>query len=438
MLNTSITNLRELQKAEIILSSRWFHPTDKNDTLSTLKMVDIYKPDRIDWMYCTNKNQLLELKKRNVKFSLALNPQIPDSAEYTVNGRIKDIEGNKLKAPWMQNWQQKNPYWGCVNNPIFQKLFINKTHQIIDLGAYGVFVDDSRLNEQATDWGGCMCEFCIPGFTAYMLNKYPGKIQKDFNYKTVLKENGITKESFKNKINIPFWSEYKEYQESSVVNFLKKWKKDARLYSNNSIVFLTNNYKGKWSPIYSEFDIGIAEIPADGLKQKFIVDGIETARFLKKKQFYTFSSDSDEDNIEAVLDMYQLGSALIIPWDVYVDLKSRVKPARYYGDPEIYSPIYSSIRDSALVETINKENSHTLIDETKKGGSNARISLKNPKIAKIVRYEFKDSTSTNSILIDNQDFKIIYPKSKSKISISSQSQTRIDVSGSLLVIKYEK
>ncbi|WP_421827541.1 hypothetical protein [Larkinella sp.] len=401
-------------------------------------MLDIYKPDRLDWMYCTNESQLTELRKRNIKFSLAINPQIPDSGEYTVNGRIKDIEGNKLKAPWMQNWEQKNPYWGCVNNPIFQKLFIKKTHQIIDLGAYGVFVDDSRLNEQAIDWGGCMCEFCIPGFTKYMHENYPGKVETDFDYRNFLMENGIKKESFIKKINIPFWSEYKDYQENSVIRFLERWKKDAKIYSANKIVFLTNNYKGKWSNIYKQFEVGIAEVPANGLKQKFIVDGIEQARQLNKKQFYTFSSDSDADNVEAVLDMYLLGTTLVIPWDVYVDLKSRKKPTRYYGEPDIYSPIYNAIRENTVIETVNKKNNYNF-SQTKSETSSARIGSKENKIAssKIVKYEFQDSTNINTVLVEKEIFKIIYPKNKSKITVDSQSQTRINVYGKLLVIKYE-
>ena len=433
-----MTYLRQFQKTEIILSSRWFHPINKNDTLSTIRMLDIYKPDRLDWMYCTNESQLMELKNRNIKFSLAINPQIPDSGDYTVNGRIKDIEGNKLKAPWMQNWQQKNPYWGCVNNPIFQKLFIKKTHQIIDFGAYGVFVDDSRLNEQATEWGGCMCEFCIPGFTKYMHENYPSKVEANFDYRKFLIENGIKKENFIKKTNIPFWSEYKDYQEKSVIQFLERWKKDAKIYSGNNIVFLTNNYKGKWSNIYRQFDVGIAEVPANGLKQKFIVDGIEQARQLNKKQFYTFSSDSDSDNIEAVLDMYLLGTTLVIPWDVYVDLKSRKNPTRYYGEPEIYSPLYRSIRENAVIETINKKNINNLT-QTRSETSSSRIKSKEAKSlsSKIVKYEFQDSTNINSVLIEKENFRIIYPKNKSKIIINSQSQTQIDVYGNLLVIKYE-
>src|ERR1700748_267507 len=174
------------QEPEVVLSSRAFHPTNPKDTLSTLKAIDEFKPDRIDWMYCDNPTQLNELKQRGIKYSLAINPQVPDSSGYTTAKlRIKDINGQPMTAPWMKNFKSKNPYWGCVNNPGFRTLFIDKTKHIVDLGAYGVVVDDARFNEVATEWGGCYCDYCVSGFNTY-LKQHHYTIPAGFNYKKTL------------------------------------------------------------------------------------------------------------------------------------------------------------------------------------------------------------------------------------------------------------
>jgi hypothetical protein len=130
---------------------------------STLKMIKDFGATRVDWMYCENDDQLKQLRDIGIPFSLATNPQTPDSAGYTtVKTRIVNIEGKALTPPWMKDWKnQKTPYWGCVNNPIFKEVFLAKGKKFIDLGAYGIFVDDPRFNELAFDWGGCFCEYCV-------------------------------------------------------------------------------------------------------------------------------------------------------------------------------------------------------------------------------------------------------------------------------------
>ena len=53
-------------QADVVLSSRWFHPKDDRDTLSTIKIAKAFNVTRIDWMYCNNKTQLQQLQQLNI------------------------------------------------------------------------------------------------------------------------------------------------------------------------------------------------------------------------------------------------------------------------------------------------------------------------------------------------------------------------------------
>ena len=90
--------------------SRWFHPKDDRDTLSTIKIAKAFNVTRIDWMYCNNKTQLQQLQQLNIPYSLAINPQTPDSAGYTTaKTRILDINGNPLVATMDEKMEGQNP-----------------------------------------------------------------------------------------------------------------------------------------------------------------------------------------------------------------------------------------------------------------------------------------------------------------------------------------
>lgn len=331
----------------VILSSRWFHPTSPQDTLSTLKMVDLYHPDRIDWMYCTNAEQLAQLKHRGIPYSLAINPQVPDSLEYTAKGRIVDLNGKKLVAPWMQNWKQKNANWGCVNSPEFKKVFYAQSSKLIDLGAYGLFVDDARFNDHAVEWGGCFCDYCMAGFEKCLQSMKVDSLNATVSYKDYLHKYGITTVSNQSQ-KIPLWGQFKRFQTQSVIQFLKTWRAGMEAYAKRPIVFLTNNFGGRWSEIYQVFDVGIAELPEDNVNAEFIQKQVAVAKNLGKQQYFTLPSDDSQKQIKALLLAYAVGSGLVIPWDVMVAKKSTSRPERYFGITTTYTPIYSLFQTRRL------------------------------------------------------------------------------------------
>ncbi|MCF2518427.1 hypothetical protein [Dyadobacter sp. CY351] len=316
------------EELPIIMSSRWFHPRDDKDTLSTLKMIKDFHPDRIDWMYCSNTKQLEEIRKLGVPYSLAINPQIPDSAGYTVQGRIEDLNGQKVVAPWMKSWNQKNPYWGCVNSPEFQKLFLAKSKEIVDLKAYGIFVDDARFNDHAFEWGGCFCDHCISGFNKYLVNEVKkDSIDPSFNYKDYRLSRSKNTSNAKNARD-PYAKLFKDFQQSSVVRFLTKWKADLKAYAGNDFVFLTNNPNGSWNKIYEIFDSGICEISANNRSYESLERISKQAKAKNKTQVLSIATSDSTTFKRLSVYSYSLGNPVLLPWDLMLQPTSERSEAR--------------------------------------------------------------------------------------------------------------
>ena len=330
-------------QADVVLSSRWFHPKDDRDTLSTIKIAKAFNVTRIDWMYCNNKTQLQQLQQLNIPYSLAINPQTPDSAGYTTaKTRILDINGNPLVAPWMKKWKVKNPYWGCVNNPLFKETFYTQTKNIVDLGAYGVFVDDARFNDHAAEWGGCYCDYCMTAFNKYLESKNES-LSGASNYREFLKTSGANAGS---PLVAQLKKEFRQFQSQSVVNFLTTWKADLSAYAKRPFKFLTNNYNGNWdSPIYKVFDGGIAEIPSNKEHTTGKIGGIvKKATAFGKTQVFSYASDNMTANAKFIIQAYLAGSAAIIPWDALVS--SNVEnnySQRYYANTDQYLKLFDFI-----------------------------------------------------------------------------------------------
>jgi hypothetical protein len=336
---------QEPARYPVILSSRWFHPQSPGDSLSTLRMVEGYRPDRIDWMYCTDERQLTQLRERGVPYSLALNPQVPDSAGYTVRGRIEDLRGRRLVAPWMRNWKQKNAHWGCVNAPEFRETFYAQSRKLIDLGAYGLFVDDARFNDHALAWGGCFCTHCVRAFAGYLREAEPALVPADFDYREYLRAKGYDSIPT-HQAGVPFWKKFRAFQTASVVRFLKTWRMEMERYAQRPLTFLTNNYAGRWNDIYAVFDVGIGELPPERVSATFVQEQVAAARARGKQQYFTLASGNEDDQLRALFLTAAVGSALVIPWDVMVTNQSKQAPRRYYGPMGLYQPVYEALRNN--------------------------------------------------------------------------------------------
>lgn len=313
------TASKENSTSMYVLSSRFFHPRNSNDIHSTVNAIEHLKPARIDWTYYESDEILNIYKENNLQFSLAINPQIRDSAGYTSKKiRMKDFEGNTYVAPWMKNWKVTNPYWGCVNNPQFFDLFVNRSLFLASKGAYGIFVDDALFNVRLTieKKVGCFCDYCKDSFNSKNADATinPTVLKNITQYK-------LSKSKIKNSKLDTLIKKYEDFQVNSVVLFFTNWKKIIK-EKYPDIVFLTNNYNGSWREIYRVFDIGIAE-----LKEQYVNDAdldslYGLADSLHKKQLFTIASENKDIQYKLLAYNTKHNRESIYPWDIFIPEKN--------------------------------------------------------------------------------------------------------------------
>lgn len=326
-------------KPQIILSSRWFHPTSKADSVSTLDVIKKLNPDRIDWTYTDKEEYLDKYRNLGIPFSLALNPQLPDSAEYTTSKtRIVTVDGENYVAPWMKKWNQKNPYWGCVNNPQFVTAFETKLAQYAKIkGLDAFFIDDEYFNFQLQAYSyekkvGCVCSYCLNQFSKINSASKNNKNFKDEVLSTI-------KLAYESPISLTTQSKfiidnYKKFQEVSVIQF---WKNLKTRFPN--IRFKMNNYGCTWNRIRACFDEGIGELEERDLTFDNINKIFKEASTLNKQQIISLISANS--SLQNWLVAYCLinRKSFLIPWDIYIN-----GSCRYYGNVDTMSKIIEVLR----------------------------------------------------------------------------------------------
>ena len=306
-----------------VLSSRFYHPRNKKDPQSTINAINKLKPKRIDWVYYGSNNELSLYQKLKLPYSLAINPQVPDSLEFTTKKyRIKELTGNFYIAPWMKTWKIKNPYWGCVNNPHFNKLFLTKALYLSSLKPYALFVDDAAFNTRLKKEKkiGCFCEHCVLLFK----KKYKTNSVFDKNLDTVssLFNRGILNEKYMSLNLKNFAKKYEDLQEESVIKFLKIWIEEIKK-RYPKLKFLTNNYNGSWNSIYRVFDGGIAELNIKYINKKDLDSIYKLADSLNKTQLFSIASSNF--NVQKRLLEYNAKNKResLYPWDIFISGEKR-------------------------------------------------------------------------------------------------------------------
>jgi hypothetical protein len=362
------------QAGKIILSSRSFHPNSATDTLSTTAMVKALNITQIDWVYDDNPNHLNQLKSLGVKYSLAMNPQIADSAgANTIKTRIVDINGKPYVAPWMRTWKGGNTlYWGCVNNPMFADAFYKRAVKLIDLGAYAIFVDEGIFNAQlqhdSPNAYGCFCNYCVHGFKDYLIAIGKGSLAGP-NLKRQLTDcvnNASGLLQSKNEKDLLVY--YQQYQVASVIKFVKNWKSRILAY-HPGIITLANNSNAEWDDIYAVYDGGIAELSPSQVNVPSLNKLYNRANQLKKSQ--VLSLVSNDISLQYYLLCYNFlqGRTSMLPWDVYIS-----------GD----SPRYF-VKKGQISKIVDLVNNYTVLPDGGSSGPFTNLQKDNSMLVKRVK-----------------------------------------------------
>jgi hypothetical protein len=189
--------------SDVVATSRSAHYAKVHGTYDTWEAMAAFDATRLDWVYSTNASFVAEAHKRGLEITLAMNPQCkdphPSGNDTNTIGRVLNIHGERLVAPWMRQWSGAPRYYGCVNNPDYLKIAFDFGAKLLSLGSDGIQHDDPGANGEAVTWdqgdptlSGCYCEHCMTGFTKVLLSHLSGpdrarlNVTESFNYKDLL------------------------------------------------------------------------------------------------------------------------------------------------------------------------------------------------------------------------------------------------------------
>ena len=301
--------------SDVCFSSRWHHPRNEADTLDTFETGEAFFATRLDWVYSTDPEWIAECRSRGYHFMAALNTILPDAPgqQKWAKGRIKDMKGESVTAPWMRGWESR---WGCANSPEYRATYLSHASRCIRGGTDSFQMDDPGINHAAIAWGGCYCVHC----------------------REKASEQGYD-------LNDPV--QMRAFQKASVIAFYSEMRAKIESIAGRHVPFSCNNYKGSWNYFaYEAFDYGTAELPHRTAQPDSIYHLLRETRQLGKAQIFTYVSENVSDIRRVIAMTYACGSHCIVPWDVYLGSTPNGS-IRYYGRPEDYADLYGFVRANA-------------------------------------------------------------------------------------------
>lgn len=339
----------------VCFSSRWQHPRDAKDPFDTFKTAAAFHATDFVWVYSLDKRFVDRIKQTGARCCLALNSLVPDEPgkNERLRGRIVDLDGKRVSAPWMRGWP--GSYWGCANSPEYRDSYVAYANRAVDAGSDALQTDDPKMNAAAVSWGACFCPHCMAGLRQYLkahasaadLTGWGIKDLDRFSYRDYLKaRNAPVGDAFAKYDGGPLKRLFAAFQEESVRAFFRHVRARIDAHAGRHVAFSSNNYTGSWQSPYDLFEFGMAELPERDANPKTLYQKFADARRRGKAQLFTLvpkALDGSEVGLtrRVIATSYACGGHLIVPWDVYTGSD---RP-RYYGTPEQYADLYKLVRD---------------------------------------------------------------------------------------------
>ncbi len=338
----------------VCFSSRWVRPSGSNDPHETFRAAEAFAATDFVWTYSLDPTFVQRAKTYGGKVFLAINSLVPDEPTGTSRqrGRIVDLEGRPVTAPWMRHGGQR--FWGCVNSPEYRESYLAYAQRAIDAGCDGLQMDDPLTNLHAVQWGACFCRHCMEGFRDFLKERRSqldlpalGIADVDsFDYRQYLRQRGApVGDAFRTYDGGLLKELFIQFQRTSVERFFRDMRAALDAYAGRHVVFASNNYRGSWEFPYDLFEIGMAELPQRDATPSTMYRLFAEARRRGKPQIFTLVpaiEDGSEVRITrcAIATSYACGGHLIVPWDVYTGPHT----PRYFGRPEDYADLYRFVR----------------------------------------------------------------------------------------------
>lgn len=185
-------------RSDVAMSSRRWHPRDASDPNDTMRDLAAFRATRLEW--CSSREatpeHIRQVKDAGIAFCSKVGAS--DNSKDRV-ASARDFEGRLLAFRWMVSWTQSDglpPGASCVNNAHFRASLAERITQLVKVGVVGVQYDDwaSNISVLSSD-GGCLCEFCMQKFRAYLkanhaaadLERWGAGNPDQFDYRQFLK-----------------------------------------------------------------------------------------------------------------------------------------------------------------------------------------------------------------------------------------------------------
>lgn len=291
------------QPSEVCFSAR----TTNQLALSTAQR---FGATRIDWTYSLDRAFLRSARLNGAKvIGGTVNACMPDKVGGGTykEARALQQDGTPVAAPWMAG-EPITRYWGCVNNPGYERIMLEGAMAALNAGADYLQFDDAALSIPAVKWGACWCGYCR---------------QKADSQGYSLQDQMLS------------------FQTASTEQFIRRFRARLNEKAGQVVMMSSNNFEGNRRSPYNLFDFGMCEFAPANIKADKIINLYQSFEQSGWYQVATLQTADPHVNRAAIATIHACGGNCIVPWDVFLGTNRR-----YFGLRADYLPIYDMVHRS--------------------------------------------------------------------------------------------
>jgi hypothetical protein len=349
---------------------------------NTILAAKAFHVTRLDWVYPhTDTEWIAKVRAAGLQLQPTLNANLSDGPGLSSwdKGRMVDVHGNKISAPWM-TWEGTS--WGCCSTEGWREAWMAWAKYYADLKPSSFQHDDQRMNGHAALWHpgkagpnntgpGCFCDDCVRGFSEFLAEK--GKVFSVEKNEFIQREDQTEPAAFfdikkyvlehvkdQNLRNAPeeLRKEFELFQQRSVRQFIAECRKELNEYAGRFIPISCNGIPALEGTPMDTFDFGIRELSYSNASPAYLYDIFQKSVSAGKPQMFTMPKPHDRAGVvdydreypelkglvqKCIASSYAFGGHMMVPWDIYMP---RDNP-RYFGKPEDYAYLFKMIRENA-------------------------------------------------------------------------------------------
>ena len=344
----------------VCIRSLTAHPSRNGDPHDTLAAIRGFHATRLEWTYGDNPEFIKKVHDLGVEYGGALSAGSYVGKAPSVEWNVVGLDAQRLVPSWMRHWQRPNP-WGCANNPEFEAGHVRAALAVVAAGADMIQRDEPEQNMIATQWGGCLCRYCVDGFRAWLEhNADPKELTKagvndlaTFDYAAHLRtKDAPSGDGFRRWTGGgPLRTYFKQFQTEASVAFHTRWRAALDKKAGRRVPVSCNNGASDWSAVRMPFDFCIGELSAKKATPVDLYESVLQARNHGRLQtttmpLKTVASPAEQESADWILHTrktiataYAIGALIEMPWDTFLP-----DAQRYFGKPENYADLTAFIR----------------------------------------------------------------------------------------------